>query len=190
MTEATHTDWSGSGDGRVRTWDLFVRVFHWSVVALVILEVAILDEDGDAHIVAGYMVAGLVVLRLIWGFVGSRNARFSAFPPSIGGAIRHLSDLLSGRRDAPHRSHNPAGALMVYNLLLTLAGITVTGIMMRMDAFWGVAWVEDWHEILVNWLLLSVILHVAGVIWESLRSGVNLVRAMVTGWKNRPDRSR
>jgi cytochrome b len=180
---------SGPGESRVRAWDPFVRAFHWSLVALVLLEVAILDDEGRAHVLAGYAVGALIALRLAWGFTGPRNARFASFPPSPGAARRHLVNLLKGRRDGPHLSHNPLGALMVYNLLATLIGIVATGIMMRMDRFWGVDWVETAHETLVDWLLLSIGLHIAGVMFESLRSGVNLVGAMVTGWKKSPERS-
>ena len=189
MTDAAH---AASGPGamrRVRTWDIVVRAFHWSLVALVLFEAFLSDPESHLHLLAGYAVVGLLALRLVWGLVGTRFARFSAFPPSLGGALGHLASLMTGRREEPHLSHNPLGALMVYNLLATLALITATGIMMGMDAFWGVDWVEETHEALVNWLLFSVVLHVAGVVFETRRTRVNLVRAMVTGWKEMPGRS-
>ncbi len=180
---------SASGSERVRAWDPFVRAFHWTLVTLVLLNLFVLDEEGAAHRWAGYAVAGLIAARLVWGLIGPRIARFSAFPPSAGAAVEHLKGMVAGRRETPHLSHNPLGALMVYNLLGTLALIAATGWMMTTAAFWGVEWVEEVHEALANWLMVSVLLHVAGVAVESRRSGVNLVGAMVTGWKRMPGRS-
>jgi len=189
MTDFTADMAKGPGARRVHTWDPFVRAFHWSLVTLVALDAFILDPERQPHEFVGYAIASLIVLRLVWGFVGGRNARFSAFPPSMAAAKRHASALVRGEKEPPHESHNPLGALMVYNLLASLALITATGVAMKSDAFWGVKWVEEAHEVLVNWLLISVGLHVAGVIIETRRSGVNLVRAMVTGWKNLPGQS-
>jgi len=188
MTDTITSEGTGPGIRRVRAWDLFVRAFHWSLVTLVALDAFILDPEKDPHAVVGYLIAGLIVLRLVWGFVGARTARFSAFPLDIAAAKKHAKALMQGGKEEPHLSHNPLGALMVYNLLATLALITATGVAMQTSMFWGVDWVEELHEVLVNWLLVSVGLHVAGVAFETRRSGVNLVRAMVTGWKELPNR--
>ena len=176
------------GPSRVRAWDIAVRVFHWSLATAILLNLTAIDEESRLHELVGYAAAGLVAFRVVWGLIGTRTARFSAFPPSISAASRHLADLLAGRRETPHLSHNPLGAWMVYNLLATVSLIAATGIMMTSTAFWGVEWVEEVHEALANWLIASVVLHVAGVIFESRRSGVNLVQAMVTGWKTMSNR--
>ena len=76
---------------------------------------------------------------------------------------------------------------MIVNLLLTFAAIGGTGYMMTTTAFWGIEWVEETHEALVLWAEVSVLAHVAAVIWESRRTGVNLPRAMITGCKTVPD---
>ena len=169
----------------IRVWDILVRLTHWSVAALVIGELTVIDEDWAIHRWAGYVVLGLVAMRLVWGLIGTRHARFSAFPPSIAGARGHLGALLRGERDT-HLSHNPLGALMAYNLWASLILICVTGIMMGTDAFWGVDWVEETHEIVANWVMISVLLHVAGVAFETRYSKINLVRAMITGTKEVP----
>jgi len=66
-----------------------------------------------------------------------------------------------------------------------LAGISLTGVLMTTDAFWGSKWVEEIHEALANSLAVLIALHVAGVVASSLAHGENLVRAMVTGRKRR-----
>ena len=169
----------------IPVWDILVRVTHWTVAVLVIAELTVIDEDWALHRWIGYTVLGLVALRLLWGLVGTRHARFAAFPASLAGARAHLGDLLRGRRET-HLSHNPLGALMAYNLWAALIAVGVTGWLMTTDAFWGVEWVEEVHEVIANWILISVLLHVAGVTFETWYSKVNLVRAMITGRKEIP----
>ena len=170
----------------IAVWDPLVRMVHWGLVLTIVLNGAITEEDGTLHEWVGYAALGLLVIRLMWGSVGTAPARFTAFPPSLRAALAHLGGILSGDRTV-HLSHNPLGALMVYNIWLTVAAICVTGIMMGTVRFFGVDWVEEAHELAFNWLLFSVLLHVGGVIFESWRSGVPLARSMITGRKTIPD---
>jgi cytochrome b len=170
---------------RIPVWDIFVRVTHWSVAFLVLAELTLLDEDWAIHRWAGYAVLALVALRLIWGLIGPRYARFSSFPPSLRAVRTHLAELLRGRYEPP-LSHNPLGALMAYNLWGSLVAVCVTGILMTTRMFWGIDWVEELHEVIANWVLISVGLHVAGVAFETWHSKVNLVRAMIDGHKEIP----
>src|SRR5690606_11099475 len=133
----------------------------------------------------GYAVLALLGLRATWGIVGTRHARFANFPPSVSAAVGQMTDMATGRRHI-HAGHSPLGALMIYNLLLSLFAIGVTGYMMTTDTFFGVAWVEEAHEVLVTWAEVWVVFHVAGAILESRRLGVKLHRAMVTGYKEFP----
>jgi len=169
----------------IAVWDIFVRVTHWTVAALVIADLSLLDGEAKAHHWAGYAVLGLVALRLVWGVIGPRFARFSAFPPSLQAARAHLAGLLRGQREL-HISHNPLGALMAYNLWASIIAAGVSGYLMTTDAFFGVEWVEEVHEAIANWLMISAVLHVAGVLFEARASNVNLVRAMITGEKQIP----
>ena len=174
-----------SGARTVTVWDPLVRVTHWSV-ALIVLINSFSDGEGDLHEWVGYVALGLVLLRLICGVLGSRTARFSAFPPNPIRAVQHLFGMAKGEHHI-HLSHNPAGALMVYNLWLTLLFISATGYMMGTMQFFGVAWVEEAHRLAYNWLIISVILHVGGVVLDTWRTGVGLVSAMVTGRKRIPE---
>ncbi len=166
----------------VPVWDPLVRLVHWGVAGSVLLNATVIDEESAAHEVIGYVAVGLVATRLVWGLVGTRHARFSAFPPNPVAALRHIAGLIRGRHKV-HLSHNPAGALMVYNLWATLIGMGVTGYMMGTRAYFGIEWVEELHEGLFNWLMISVGLHLAGVVVDSLATRVNLVRAMLDGRK-------
>ncbi|MCR8549676.1 cytochrome b/b6 domain-containing protein [Salipiger sp. P9] len=167
-------------------WDPLLRSFHWSLAGLFAANALFTDAESNLHEWIGYAIGGLLALRLVWGFVGPRSARFASFLPTRSGIRGQLTDLATGRRRV-HLMHTPLGALMIYNLLLTLAGIVTTGYMMTTLTFWGVGWVETTHEALVSWAEISVLLHIGAVMLESLRTGVNLPGAMITGVKNVPD---
>ena len=171
----------------VKVWDLGVRLFHWGLV-LSVTAAYLLAEQRSLHRKLGYVVMGLIAFRLIWGLVGTHHARFASFVPGPARFLRYLRDI-AARREARHLGHNPAGAGMIVALLVMLAGIAATGWMMGMDAYFGVEWVEDAHQTLVNGLIVLVILHLIGVAVASLRHRENLVKAMVTGLKAADDPS-
>ncbi|HVG47751.1 MAG TPA: cytochrome b/b6 domain-containing protein [Rubellimicrobium sp.] len=173
---------------RAKVWDPVVRVFHWSLAAAFVANAFVTDPEHDLHRLLGYGIGALLALRIAWGLVGSRHARFTDFPPDPAAAMAQVGDVVAGRRRV-HLGHTPLGALMIYNLLLTLLVIVGSGHAMTTLAFWGVRWVEDLHEAAVTWAEASVLVHVAAVIWESRRTGVNLPRAMVTGYKEIPDKA-
>ncbi|KGM86657.1 Cytochrome b [Roseovarius mucosus DSM 17069] len=169
-----------------KIWDPFIRLFHWSLVAGFAANALILDDESKVHEWVGYAVVALVGLRLLWGFVGPLSARFASFFPSQTAVMEQIGDIATHRRRA-HLGHSPLGALMIFNLLAVMLAIGVTGYMMTTDAYWGVEWVEEAHEMLVVWAEISVVLHIAAVVFESWRTGVNLPRAMITGKKSVPD---
>ena len=176
----------------VRVWDPFVRIFHWSVVAGV-FTAYFTEAWRSVHELVGYVVLAMVVLRIVWGFLGPRHARFSDFVRGPREVLAYVRDLLGGR-EPPSVGHNPLGGLMVVALLTVLLVVCVSGWMATLDAFWGEDWVEELHEGGVNLLFVLVALHVAGVLFTSLRERVNLVKAMVTGTKefevDHPDEER
>jgi cytochrome b len=166
----------------VAVWDPFVRLFHWSLVALFFCAFVTGDEIAWLHIAAGYAIAVLVTLRIVWGFFGPGNARFSAFvrPPGEIAAFLRDSLRLKARR---YLGHNPAGGAMIVALLGLLTFVSITGILLTTDAFWGSHAMKEAHEAGVYALVGLVFLHLAGVVLASVEHGENLVRAMVTGRK-------
>lgn len=172
-------------NARLKIWDLPVRIFHWSVATLFLLNYWVLEAGETLHEWAGYTVAGLLVLRVVWGFIGSRHARFSSFWPTPSRLRRHLHELRARRFD-PAEGHNPLGALMILLLLVLLAALTITGWMQSLDRFWGEDWVHDLHAFLANSLMVLVAVHIVAVIAMSRISGLQLVRTMLAGWRSVP----
>lgn len=170
---------------RIKVWDPLVRLFHWSLVAGFVANAFFTRPGKEVHQWVGYAVAGLIALRLVWGVVGTRHARFADFLPTPAALFDQMQDMATGRRRV-HAGHSPLGALMIFNLLLSMAAIAVTGYMMTTVAFFGIEWVEEAHEALVTWAELSIVVHVLAVVVESRRLGVNLPKAMVTGYKTLP----
>jgi cytochrome b len=175
----------------VMVWDLFVRVFHWTLVGLFVFCFATGDVLEHPHEWAGYAITGLVGSRVVWGLIGPRHARFSDFIFRPAVILGFLFDSLRFRARR-YLGHNPAGGAMVLALLLSLAVICATGVMMGLDAFWGEAWVEDLH-VAASWGAVAlIVLHIGGVLLASIEHRENLVRAMLTGRKRaevtmRPD---
>ncbi len=113
---------------QVVVWDLGVRVFHWSLVTLFTFSYLSGDELEELHAYSGYAIIGLLMFRLIWGFVGSEHARFADFVRGPRAVIDYLKGMREGH---PKRylGHNPAGGAMIILLLVGLSLLTFTGLM-------------------------------------------------------------
>lgn len=200
---------NAGSDGPPGLWDPVVRIAHWGLAAVVLANAVITEGGSVAHVWIGWAGLALLALRLAWGFVGPAEARFAAFPPSVGGALRHLRALARGERPR-YRSHNPAGALMAYALWALLAVVIGTGIAMtgtgpvgsleRQTAIETQDWsaldlsddedggegergelLEELHELAANLILVLAFIHVAGVAVESRLMRHNLLAPMLAG---------
>src|SRR5690554_788716 len=104
-------------------WDIFVRLFHWTLVASILFAWWSGEQGGNWmtwHMYAGYTVLGLVLFRLFWGFAGSHYARFAEFVRSPMATLRYTLALFK-RQEPHHIGHNPLGGWMVVALLLLAA---------------------------------------------------------------------
>jgi cytochrome b len=183
----------------VVVWDFATRLFHWSLVGLVGVNLFIVrPRGGDStlvHFIAGYAIAGLMVFRLIWGFLGSPRSRFADFLrpwPVVKAYIDRLR-----RFDPPHSvGHNPLGGWMIAILLSTLATMIATGLFAASRRATGpfahllspnIAHLAGSLHSLVSSLLIGfIVVHVVGVAADWFLTGDNLVKAMLTGRKRLP----
>lgn len=164
-------------------WDITTRVFHWSLVLTYCIAQLTAEEWDAAHEYTGYLILGLAAFRVIWGFVGPRNAQFSEFVRSPRAIKVHLSNILTGRHTV-EASHNPAGGAMVVVLLSWLALTGVTG-WLSITLSGNVAeLLEKSHEFLGEYSLLLIAFHVAGVIVMSFIERQDLAKSMIDGKKH------
>jgi cytochrome b len=184
----------------IHVWDPIVRIGHWTLATCMIVA-WLFDEPLLLHTWLGYIAAILVVLRVLWGFVGPHYARFANFVRGPRAIFTYLAELV--RFASPrYLGHSPAGGAMILALLVMVAVTTATG-MANLAADRGegplaaiIAKVErpagehhprlfirTVHETAANITLALVVLHVCGVGLASIAHRENLVLAMITGRK-------
>jgi cytochrome b len=187
----------------VRVWDPFIRIFHWLLATTVLVD-WFTDEPGWMHVWLGYLAALLILLRVLWGFMGPEHARFANFIRGPGDVLSYLAGLMrfSSRR---YLGHSPAGGAMIIALIIMVAATSGTGMVnLAQDEGAGplagvVAKVErppripgqrrpqllskQVHETIANITLVFIILHVCAVALASFAHKENLVAAMITGRK-------
>jgi cytochrome b len=165
---------------RILVWDLPVRVFHWLLV--IAFFGAYFSSEDDwlvLHVVLGYTVLGLIAFRVLWGFAGTRYARFASFAFGWRRTVAYLRSLVALRPEH-HLGHNPAGSWAIWALLALGLASGASG-WIALQAHWH--WLKEVHEALSNAMLAVVIVHIAGVVVSSLLHRENLARAMVDGLK-------
>ncbi|HEX9178905.1 MAG TPA: cytochrome b/b6 domain-containing protein [Burkholderiales bacterium] len=184
----------------VRVWDVPLRLFHWLLVALVCLSVATGKVGGNAmkwHMYSGYGVLFLLLFRLLWGIFGGSYARFSHFLRGPA-AVRGYACGLFLRQPSHTLGHNPLGGLMVALMLAVLLFQAGSGLFSNDDiATEGPLYakvgkdlsdrITTWHKLNSNLVLALAGLHVAAVFFYLGFKGENLVRPMISGWKQVPE---
>jgi cytochrome b len=178
-------------------WDLPTRIFHWSLVVLVGINLFLVEPRGGTqnviHMVAGYLIGGLLLFRLAWGFIGSPRSRFADFVHGWP-TVRAYAERLR-RLDPPHSvGHNPLGGWMIVILLAALTVMVLTGLSASGRAAMGplaplfpVAWTGlfgDIHQLVGNLLIGLIVIHILGVLAEWLLTGQKLVSSMWHGRKS------
>jgi len=113
-------------DHQIRVWDLFVRVFHWSLVLFFFVAYATGDDKGSLHRYVGYAVLGLVAVRILWGFIGTEHARFSDFMCSPVKALAYVKGLATGK-PTYFIGHNPAAAWVILFFLISSLVVCLSG---------------------------------------------------------------
>ncbi len=172
---------------KILVWDWPVRIGHWLLVGAFVL--AWITGDSEewrlVHAFAGGTVVGVILFRLLWGFVGTRHARFTSFVRGPGAVLDYVFGLLRGDA-SKYAGHNAAGGWAIVALLVLGVLTGASGWLVYQNL--GGEWLEEVHEALASGMLTVAIIHVAGVVVSSLAHRENLVRSMLTGFKRgRPD---
>ena len=180
---------------KVLVWDLPTRIFHWGLALSFTICYFTADSDEwlDIHVFFGYLALALILFRILWSLIGSRYARITSFLYSPKAAIQYLVDLVSGH---PQRyiGHNPIGSYAIYLLILlgilaSLTGLLVLGAEEKHGLLANIATFEigeqakELHELFANTMLAIVLMHIAGVAFESWKHQENLARAILDGKK-------
>ena len=165
---------------RIRVWDPFIRVFHWSLATAWLIGWVTAEEVPRLHEQLGYFLLVLIGLRVVWGLVGTRYARFAEFLRGPATTLAYLRSLVSARpRD--YIGHNPVGGWMIIVLMSMVVLTALSGVMLGGTGEAG----EELHEVLAHLTLVFVVAHVVGVLVSSLLHRENLVRSLLTGNKMR-----
>lgn len=167
---------------RILVWDLPLRLFHWVLAAS--FAGAYLSAESerlrDLHLLCGQTFAGAIAFRVVWGFVGTRHARFASLRFGPAAIARWARSLLAGRPER-HAGHGPIAVVMI-PLLLGL-GLVVAGSGWASHLDLGGEWLEELHEGAAIAMLVVVAAHVLGVFAIGLAQRENLVLPLVTGRK-------
>lgn len=180
----------------VRIWDLPTRLFHWALAGLVITSIITAKLGGNAmdwHVRSGYAILALVLFRVLWGFAGSRHARFASFVVHPRTALRYAHDI-AARAEKRCAGHNPLGSYSIIAMLASLATQGITGLFATDDivtqgplarlvsdrASHLLTRIHDFNEIVLYALLA---LHLCAIAFFFLSRRENLVLPMVSGDK-------
>ena len=197
----------------VRVWDPFVRFFHWTLVVCIIGQFISAEAFEYTHVILGYVIIGLVLSRILWGFWGTKHARFNDFLYKPSTTTRYVKGLFNGRPEH-YIGHNPAGGLMIIVLLLSLLFTAFTGLMTlgsegkgplastdystvrlayadsdehgdehRSNSHKNDFWKEI-HEAMTGFMIFLITIHIVGVVVSSWIHKENLILGMITGRKN------
>lgn len=176
------TSLPASAPQTVRVWDPVVRIFHWGVAIAFLIACLTAEELDGIHRATGYLIAALLAVRVVWGLIGTKYARFIDFVRSPRTALEYLRQSRDGT--APrYLGHNPAGGLMAIALMGLLGGICYTGYLMTTPQWWGSELMEGLHETLVNGTIGLIVLHILGNLFSSIVHRENLTLSMITGRK-------
>lgn len=167
---------------KILVWDWPVRIGHWLLVGAFALA-WITGESEEwrlVHVFAGGTVVGVILFRLLWGFVGTRHARFTSFVRGPGAVLDYVFGLLRGD-ESKTAGHNAAGGWAIVALLALGLLTGASGWLTYQEI--GGEFFEEVHEALASGMLVVAAVHVAGVVVSSLAHRENLVRAMLNGFK-------
>jgi len=186
------------GFQREKVWDPISRLWHWLLVASICVSwwfgEFMTFSTIDWHFYFGYIILGLMLFRIVWGFIGPAPARFRALIHTPQQTWRYLKKIGS-RSPSGSARHNPLGSLSIIALLSSITLQGVTGLFIESDDFFdsgplagfvfetAIKQLNGWHHLNAKILLVLVGLHLCAILFYLLWKKENLIKPMITGWK-------
>lgn len=171
-------------ENKVLIWDVPTRIFHWLLVCGFVAAAFIAFVFGEHspffpyHALIGLILGVMVVLRVVWGFVGTKYARFTSFFFSPSAVLNYVTEVLRGVGTS-HIGHNPGSAYAIFAMLVMMIGLPVSGIMMGR----GGEVFEEVHEFFAYAMIAVVLIHMLGVALHTIRHNENITASMIHGQK-------
>ena len=180
----------------VLIWDLPLRIFHWLFAFTVIASWYTSDQDNDLielHMQLGYFALGLLVFRVLWGFVGTKHSLFTSFIPTPKRLVLYIKNLSNNRIES-NVGHNPLGSLMVILMILLISLQAISGLFINDDVFSSGPYYEsvskDIEKIMVflhhnvfDFMIAAIILHLVAIGYYVRIKKQSLILPMITGKK-------
>ncbi|WJG08031.1 cytochrome b/b6 domain-containing protein [Aliiglaciecola sp. LCG003] len=182
-------------------WDLPIRLFHWLLVLAIVAQWATAELGGDLmdfHFYIGYFTLGLIIFRLIWGFVGTKHSRFSDFLAPPKAIFNYFIALMKGN-NKDYIGHNPVGGLLVPLVIVLLLMQTISGLFATDDVLHSgpyISAVNTETQSWLNWLhhftfeLISyvILFHIVAILWYKFGLRRSLIAPMISGYKQVDDK--
>lgn len=175
-----------------RIYDLPTRMFHWLFAGSFLTAFTIantVDDESTAfawHMLAGLIMVFTVLLRIVWGVVGTKHARFSDFHLNPAALFQYIKGVFTGK-NIPRAGHNPASSWAAMLMMFLAIGLGVSGYLMASGSAGDV--LEDAHELFADLFIGVVFLHLAGLVLHNLKHRDQLSKSMVSGNKQGLDQS-
>ena len=168
-------------------YDWPTRILHWLFTLSFIIAFTLgktVDDDGPLfvyHISAGLTIGFVLLLRIIWGFIGTSYAHFSNYKLNPVELLRYFKNVIATKTKR-YLGHNPASSYAALIMYMCAIGMVITGIIM--SGFGESDFLEETHEILANLFLITAIFHVVGVLFHHFKHNDGLWSSMFDGSKN------
>ena len=180
----------------VLIWDLPLRLFHWLFACTVIASWYTSDQDNDlidVHMKLGYFALGLLVFRILWGFVGTKHSRFSSFFPTPNRLRLYIKGLRS-KQVKSTTGHNPLGSLMVFLMISLISLQAISGLFINDDVFSSGPYYDSvskeieqfmffLHHNVFDFMIAAIVIHLLAIAYYVRVKKQLLIIPMITGKK-------
>ena len=175
-------------------WDLPLRLFHWLFAIAILASWYTSEQEGeliDLHMQLGYFILGLVIFRILWGFLGSKHSRFAEFFPTPSRITQHLK----AEQSPQYAGHNPLGSLMVFLMITLILLQAVSGLFINDDIFSSGPYYGQFgeefgkvmsfiHHNAFDIMMFAIGLHILAMVYYRVQKKTDLVTPMITGKKS------